>query len=66
MFLTRVLCCAENLLEEAANDIMGDAGPHASTKGMASASTPSRPHRTANVALLLPILVILIAACNFV
>jgi hypothetical protein len=54
------------LLEEAANDIMGDAGPHASTKGMASASTPSRPHRTANVALLLPILVILIAACNFV
>ncbi|XP_065344709.1 lachesin-like [Cloeon dipterum] len=57
---------SESLLEEAANDIMGDAGPHASTKGMASASTPSRPHRTVTPALVLPILVILIAACNFV
>ncbi|XP_059482890.1 lachesin isoform X2 [Neocloeon triangulifer] len=57
---------SESLLDDAMNDIMGEAGPHASTKGMASASTPSRPHRTVTPALLLPILVILIAACNFV
>jgi len=55
---------AESLLEEV-NDVMGDAGPHASTKGMSTAATHNLPHRTATLAVLLPLLALLIASCNF-
>jgi hypothetical protein len=46
------------------NDVMGDAGPHASTKGMSTAATHNLPHRTATLALLLPLMALLIASCN--